>query len=167
MAAAAPRTFFSIVEQPDTVQLQGAAAQVPIAAGQMIIGHCTFTDGTATGPGIFLVLRQLSTKTYLLAPFGTTDGDWSKWLSDKSTVKAVLWRSPKDVITDEDELLRRWRVVSGKGEEPKKSDYESFGKKIADGVAKKWAFFNDLVVSDKPPPQAATVPHFSVSVKYK
>ena len=159
-AATATRSFVGLVEQPDTVQLRGAAAQTPMTAGQMVVGNGTFNDGSATGLGIFLVLRQVSAKTYLLAPFGTNDGDWSAWLSEKSTVKAVLWRSTKDPIPEDDELLRRWQVVSEKGEVPKKDDYVSYGKKIADGILKKWEFLNELVVSEKPPPEAATDPFY-------
>ena len=48
----------------------------------------------------------------------------------------MLWRSAKDPVPDEEELLRRWRVVSEKGEVPQKSDYVAFGNKIADGMQK-------------------------------
>ena len=163
-AAIATRSFVGLVEQPDTVQLRGAAAQTPLTAGQMIVGNGTFPDGSATGKGIFLVLRQSSAKTYVLAPFGSEDGDWSAWLEDKTSVKAVLWRSTKDPVPENDELLRRWQIVSEKGVVPKKEDYVSYGKKIAEGILKKWNFLNELVVSEKPPPEAATDPHFSVSV---
>ena len=126
----------------------------------MIVGCGTWSDGLSTDLGIFLVLRQLSAKSYLLAPFGSKDADWAKWLADKSNVKAVLWRNAKDPVPEDDELLRHWRVVSGKGEVPQKSDYEAFGRKIADGIQKKWEFLNELVVSEKPPPKAATDPFF-------
>ena len=159
-AATAARCFVGLVAQPDTLQLRGSAAQTPLTAGQMIVGNGTYTDGSATGPGIFLVLRQLDATEYLLAPFGTTDGDWSQWLGDKSSEKTVLWRNAKDPIPEEKELLRRWQVISEKGEVPKKSDYVEYGKKIAEGIEKKWSFLNDLVVSERPPPQAATVPPF-------
>ena len=141
-ATAATHTYVGLVEQPDTVLLRGAAAQTPMSAGQMIVGSGTFTDGSATDLGIFVVLRQVSAKTYLLAPFGTKDVDWAKWLDERTTVKAVLWRATKDPIPDDDELLRRWRIVSEKGEVPQKSDYVAFGKKIADGIEKKWEFLN-------------------------
>ena len=156
--------FACLVEHPEGVRLKGAAAQTPLRAGQMVIGHGTYEDGSETGPGAFLVLRQLGAKEYLLAPFGTSDGDWSSYLSDKTTVKAVLLRTAKDAVPKDKELLRRWRVVSESGEVPKRADYEIFGKKIADGVEQKWNFLNELVVSEKPPPEAATDPHFSVSV---
>ena len=163
-ATDATHSYVGLIEQPDTVVLRGAAARTPLAAGQMIVGSGTFSDGTATELGIFLVLRQVSAKSYLLAPFGTKDADWSKWLDEKTAVTAVLLRAARDPIPEDDELLRRWRVVSEKGEVPLKKDYLAFGKKIADGIEKKWAFLNELVVSEKPPPQAATVPHFSVIV---
>ena len=47
------------------------------------------------------------------------------------------------------------------GEEPKRGEYANYGKEIAYGIEKKRAFRSELVVSGKPPPQAATVPHFS------
>ena len=159
-SAAGTPSFVGLVAQAETEVLKGAAAQKPMSAGQMIIGNGTYSDGTATGLGIFLVLRQASTKVYVLAPFGSDDGDWSKWLADKSHVKAVLWRNESDPIPKEDELLRRWRVVSEKGEAPQKSDYSAFGKTIADGILKKWEFLNELVVSEKPPPEAATDPFY-------
>ena len=81
----------------------------------MIVANGTFTDGSATDVGIFLVLRQIGAKQYLLAPFGTCDGDWAKWLSEKSSLRATLWRSVKDPIPDDSELLRRWQIVSEKG----------------------------------------------------
>ena len=139
-SAAGTPSFVGLVAQDETEVLKGAAAQKPMSAGQMIIGNGTYSDGTATGLGIFLVLRQASAKVYVLAPFGSDDGDWSKWLADKSHVKAVLWRNESDPIPKVDELLRRWRVVSQKGEAPQKSDYSAFGKTIADGILKKWEF---------------------------
>ena len=153
-------SFVGLVAQADTEQLKGALALKPLSAGQMLIGNGTYSDGSSTGLGIFLVLRQASAKTYVLAPFGSEDGDWSKWLAEKSHVKAVLLRSVKDSVPKEDELLRRWRIVSEKGVTPQKSDYGSFGKTIADGILKKWKFLNELVVSEKPPPEAATDPIF-------
>ena len=159
-AIAAPYNFVGVVAQPDTEQLKGAAARVPLSAGQMIVGNCTFEDGTATGLGVFLVLRQASTKTFVLAPFGSQDAEYSKWLSKQIYLKAVIWRSEKDPIPEDDELLRRWRVVSDIGEEPQRKDYEMFGKTIADNISKKWAVLNELVVSEKPPPEAATDPFY-------
>ena len=157
-------TYVGLTAQPGVEQLRGALAQRPLEAGQMIVGCGTWSEGTPTDLGVFLVLRQLSAKSYLLAPFGSKDACWDKWLADKSSVKAVVWRHAKDAVPEEDELLRYWRVVSGKGEVPQKNDYVAFGKKIADGIVKKWNFLNELVVSDKPPPEAATDPHFSVIV---
>ena len=163
-STASPYNFISVVAQPDTEQLKGAAACVPLSAGQMIVGNGTYADGTATGLSVFLVLRQSSTKTFVLAPFGSEDVEYGKWLSKRMYIKAVIWRSEKDPVPEDDELLRRWRVVSEIGEEPQRKDYEMFGKTIADNISKKWAVLNELVVSDKPPPQAATDPHFSVIV---
>ena len=160
----AVHTYVGLAAQPGVEQLRGAAAQRPLEAGQMIVGCGTWSEGTPTDLGIFLVLRQLSAKSYLLAPFGSKDAHWDKWLADKLSVKAVLLRQAKDSVPEDDELLRYWRVVSGKGEIPQKNDYVAFGKKIADGIVKKWNFLNELVVSDKPPPEAATDPHFSVIV---
>ena len=106
--AAAPLRFVGLVAQDDTVILSGEAARVPLQAGQTIVANGTFSDGSGTKPGIFLVLRQLSTKEYLLGPLGTLDKDWSKWLRDRASVRAVLWGSAKDPIPEDEELLRRW-----------------------------------------------------------
>ena len=158
--SAVARSYVGLVAQLDVEVLRGAATQRPLQAGQMIVGCGTWSDGSSTDLGIFMVLRQINAKSYMLAPFGTKDADWAKWLADKSHVKAVLWRHAKDPIPENEELLRRWRIVSEKGEEPQKNDYVVFGKKVAEGIAKKWEFLNELVVSEKPPPEAATAPPF-------
>ena len=159
-AAASPLRFVGLVAQEDTEVLTGDAARVPLRAGQTIVANGTFTDGTATKTGIFLVLRQLNGKKYLLAPLGTLDKDWGKWLRDHSSVKAILWGSAKDPIPEDDELLRRWSVVAERGVLPRNVDIQDYGKKIVGGIAKQWAFLNDLVVADGPAPQAVTVPNF-------
>ena len=74
-AADATHKYVGLIEQPDTEVLRGAAARTPLAAGQMIVGSGTFSDGSATDFGIFLVLRQVSAKSYMLAPFGSKDAD--------------------------------------------------------------------------------------------
>ena len=157
-SAATPLRFVGVVAQDNTEMLRGDAARVPLQAGQTIVANGTFTDGSGTKAGIFLVLRQLNAKKFLLGPLGTLDKDWSKWLRDHASVKAVLWGSTKDPIPEEEELLRRWCVVAERGEEPRPGDLEEFGTKIVEGVAKQWGFLNDLVVSDAPAPQAVTVP---------
>ena len=35
-------------------------------------------------------------------------------------------------------------------------DYVAYGKKVTGAIEEKWKFLNELVVSEKPPPQAAT-----------
>ena len=54
----------------------------------------------------------------------------------------------------------KWRVVSDVGEVPNSKDY-GVRKSMVKDLAKKWRFLNELVVSEKPPPQAATVPRFT------
>ena len=160
MASSATMSYVGLVEQPETMLLKGAAAQRPLTAGQTIVGVGTYTDGSPTGPGIFLVLRQSGPLEFVLAPLGTNDGDWSRWLSSRSSVKTLLWRDSKEAVPEEQELLRRWCVMGEKDVEPQKKDYLSFGKKIAEEIGEKWLFLNDLVVSDRPPPQAVTVPFY-------
>ena len=63
-------------------------------------------------------------------------------------------------MTEGKELFNNWRVVSEVGEVPNSKDYGEFKKSLVKDLAKRWHFLNDLVVSEKPPPQAATVPHF-------
>ena len=47
------------------------------------------------------------------------------------------------------------------GEVPKSGDHANYGKEFAYVIDKKRAFRSELVVSGKPPPQAATDPLFS------
>ena len=90
-----------------------------------------------------------------MSPLGSSDEYWEVYLSTAPTVKARLWRSAKDAIpSDTEKLLRRWRVVSGAGEVPKKKDQLGFSKSIVEGLIRKWDFLNELVVSEKPAPEA-------------
>ena len=120
------------------------------------MGCGTHSNGFSTGLGVFRVLRQVSARTYALAPFGSKNAGWAEWLSGKLAVKAVLMRGAKEIIPKEDELLRRWRIVSEKGEKPQMKDYMAYGKKVTEAIEEKWKFLNELVVSEKPPFQAAT-----------
>ena len=63
-------------------------------------------------------------------------------------------RDANEAIPTDKELFRRWRIVSGAKEVPKKSDYVGFAKGILEGPVRKWEFLNELVVSEKPAPQA-------------
>ena len=154
MSTVANPPFACLVPQEGSEQLKGAQALKPLTAGQMIIAHGTYEDGSETGPGVFLILRQTGAKEYVLSPLGSSDEYWEAYLSTAPTVKAQLWRNAKDAIPSDIELLRRWRVVSGAGEVPKKSDYVGFSKPIVEGLIRKWDFLNALVVSEKPAPQA-------------
>ena len=127
-------SYVGLVAQPEVEQLRGAYAQKPFEAGQMIVGCGSWPDNTPTDYGIFLVLRQLDSKRYLMAPLGTKDVEWGKWLAEKANVKVMLWRKVTDNVPEDEELLRNWRIVSEKGEEPQKDDYAAFGSKIADGL---------------------------------
>ena len=158
--AASDAPFVGLFAQPDAEVLRGDAARTPLVAGQMIMGCGTHSNGFSTGLGVFLVLRQVSARTYALAPFGSKDAGWAEWLSGKLAVKAVLMRGAKESIPKVDELLRRWRIISEKGEKPQMKDYVAYGKKVTDAIEEKWKFLNELVVSEKPLPQAATVPLF-------
>ena len=128
-ASDAPHKCVGLFAQPDTEVLRGDAARVPLIAGQMIVGGGTYPDGSATGLGVFLVLRHIGGRTYALAPFGSKDAGWAEWLSGKQAVKAVLMRGAKDPVPKEDELLRRWRIISEKGEKPQKKDYVAYGRR--------------------------------------
>ena len=101
-------------------------------------------------------MRQTDSRQYVLAPLGSADEYWESYLSRLPTVKAVLWRNASDTMPANTELLVRWRILSEVGEVPKKKDYGGIGlgKPIVEGLSKKWHFLNDLVVSEKPPPQA-------------
>ena len=89
-----------------------------------------------------------------MLPLASSDEYWETYLSSAPTVKALLWRDANEAIPTDKELLRRWRIVSGANEVPKKSDYVGFAKGILEGLVRKWEFLNELVVSEKPAPQA-------------
>ena len=147
-------SFACLVAQDGAERLTGAAAKQPLIAGQTIIAHGTHDDGSETGAGIFLVLRQVNARMYVLAPLGSSDEYWESYLSQMPTVEAVLWRNASDTMPAGTELLGRWRIVTEAGEVPKSKDYGGFNKPILDRLTKKWHFLNELVVSEKPPPQA-------------
>ena len=56
------------------------------------------------------------------------------------------------------ELLQRWRVVAEPGQEPKMRDFEGMPNPITAAIIPKWKFLNELVVSEKPQPQAGNDP---------
>ena len=152
-AMASLANFVCLVPQPEAEVLKGIKAQQPLTVGDMIIGYGTFADGSEVGPGIFLVLRQTGANEYVLSPLGSPDEYWETYLAKAPTGKAVIWRDAKDEIPGDKELLRRWKIISN-GEVPKKKDYAGFPKQIVEGLARKWQFLSELVVSEKPPPQA-------------
>ena len=154
--------FACLVPQPGAEVLKGSLAQQPLTAGDMVIAYGTFADGGEAGPGIFLVLRQTGAKEYVLSPFGSRDEYWETYLAKHRSIKAILWRSAKDEIPADKEMLRRWKVVS-RGEVPKKKDYFGFPKLVVEGLAKKWQFLNELVVSETTT-RGGNGPPFSVSV---
>ena len=154
MASSTIASYVCLVAQDGATRLTGALAKQPLKAGQTIVAHGTHEDGSETGSGIFLVLRQVSARKYVLAPLGSADEYWDSYLSQMPTVKAILWRDASETMPADTELLGRWRIVSEVGEVPKKRDYGDFEKPIVEGLSKKWHFLNELVVSEKPPPQA-------------
>ena len=44
------------------------------------------------------------------------------------------------------------------GQEPVKSDYDRFPQTMVDSIIPRWRFLNELVVSEKPQPQAGNDP---------
>ena len=136
------------------MKITGALAKQPLKAGQTIIAHGTHEDSSEIGAGIFLVLRQMGAREYMLAPLGSADEYWESYLSQMPTVKAVLWRDASETMPPEKELIVRWRIVSEVGEAPQNKDFRDFGKAVVEGLSRKWHFLNELVVSEKPPPQA-------------
>ena len=157
--------YVSLIPHAEAEQLKGDKARAPLKAGQMIIAHGTFEDGTETGAGIFLILRQCSAKEYKMAPFGSVDPYWEGYLAGSAHVTVMLMRQTGDAIPADKELLRRWRIVSEAGEAPKKNDYAGFPKTILDGMSKKWKFLNELVVSERPPPEVGNDPPLKICVK--
>ena len=154
-------SYVSLMAQEGVERLTGARARHPLLAGQTIVAYGTHEDGSDTGAGIFLVLRQVSAKEYLMAPLGSADHYWQSYLAGMPTVKAMVRRTSHDAMEEGKELPVKWRVVSDVGEVPNSKDYGEFRKSLVKDLAKKWHFMNELVVSEKPPPQAATVPRFT------
>ena len=154
MSSSANASYACLVAQDGAAKVTGALVKQPLKAGQTIIAHGTHEDDSETGAGIFLVLRQMSAREYMLAPLGSADEYWESYLSQMPTVKAVLWRDASETIQAEKELIRRWRIVSEVGEAPQNKDYRDFGKSVVEGLSRRWHFLNELVVSEKPPPQA-------------
>ena len=79
-------SFVCVVAQDGAERLTGTAAKQPLLAGQTIIAHGTHEDGTETGAGIFLVLRQVNARMYMLAPLGSSDEYWDSYLSQMPAV---------------------------------------------------------------------------------
>ena len=156
MASASSAMYACFVAHDGAEQLKGKLAKGPLKPGQTIVAHGTHEDGAETGPGVFLVLRQIQSRQYVLAPLGSADEYWESYLSQLPTVKAVLRRNASDTMPANTEQLVRWRIVSEEGEVPKKKDYGGIGleKPMVEGLSKKWHFLKELVVSEKPPPQA-------------
>ena len=155
MSSASSAMYACFVAHDGAEQLKGMLAKEPLKPGQTIVAHGTHEDGEETGPGVFLVLRQIDSRQYMLAPLGSADEYWESYLSRLPTVRAVLKRKASDTTPANTEQLVRWRIVSKEGEVPKKRDYGDIGleKPMVEGLSKKWHFLNELVVSEKPPAQ--------------
>ena len=70
---AAASKLHKLCSLSDAHQLHGEKASRPLEPGQMIVARCRFEDTSETDMGAFMVLRSAkSSKTYLLAPFGTS-----------------------------------------------------------------------------------------------
>ena len=145
--------FVSCAALDSAFQLGGDRGLNPMNPGQTIIGHGTFDDGTETGPAAFVVLRNVGKQMYLLAPLGSQDPYWADHLSKTPQVRARIMRSEKCTVPSGMELIRRWRVLAEAGCEPKRDDFTFLGRSAADGIGKKWAFLNELVVADNATPQ--------------
>ena len=105
-----------------------------------------------------MVLRSLGKTTYSLAPMGTGDGYWHSHLSKTPQVRARILRGVNDAIPTDAELIRRWKTVADPGEVPDRDAFPFLGKSAVEGLRKQWKFLNELVVSDKPQPQAGNDP---------
>ena len=124
----------------------------------MIVAHGIFDDGSATEEGVFLVLRGLGNAAYVLAPLGSLDPYWGDHLAKHPQVKAKIMKTATDTVPGDFELLQRWQVISEAGQEPVKSDYDRFPQTMLDSIIPRWRFLNELVVSEKPQPQAGNDP---------
>ena len=104
------------------------------------------------------MLRGTGNLTYLLAPLGSPDPYWGDHLARQPQVKAKIMRVASDLVPADMELLRRWRVVSEPGQAPNPEDYGSLPQHITETILPKWRFLHELVVAEKPQPQAGNDP---------
>ena len=152
MAFSAPQ-YVSVAALDNAFRLTGDRAANPLSAGETILGHGTFEDGTETGAALFLVLRCTGKQTYALAPLGCKDEYWSSHLSMHPQVSARILRGSKDPVPDGSELLRRWRLLGTVGAEPDWSDVTFLGKNGVASAQKTWTFLQDFVVAEGEKPQ--------------
>ena len=158
MASLSSMPFVSLAKYDGSLVLSGDKAARPLVAGQTIVAHGLFDDGTETGPAVFVVLR-LSGKhhTYDFAPLGCTDRYWSKHLGDSPSISAKLLSRHDEKVSKDVDQITRWQVLAEPGEQPLTSALTLLGKAGAEKALKKWAFLADYVRSDK---QAGNDPPF-------
>ena len=86
------------------------------------------------------------------------DPYWGDHLAKHPQVKAKIMRTLSDVVPGDMELIQRWRLMSDPGQEPRKEDYEASPQSMVESILPRWKFLNELVVSEKPQPQAGNDP---------
>ena len=143
--------FVSVAALPDAFTLAGAKAGVPFEAGSVILGRGTFEADEETKDGWFVVLRADGKGYYSMAPLGSTDEYWGSHLERQPQVRAKLLQHAKEKLPgDGSELLRRWRVLAGAGEDPDKEDFAGLSKSGVEKAFKRLRFCRENVVSDVP-----------------
>ena len=145
--------YVAVAPVDNAFRLTGERALNPLNAGDTIVGHGTFEDGTETGPAVFLVLRSSAKHTYTMAPLGCQDEYWGSHLSQSPQVSARILRNVKDPVPADNELIRRWKLIGTSRNEPEWTDVTFLGKVGVTAAQKSWVFLQDFLVAEGQPPQ--------------
>ena len=149
MASFSSMPYVSVAKIDGTLQLTGAKAANPLAAGQTVAAYGCFDDGSETDLGIFKILRcSGKSHTYDMAPLGCVDPYWGEHLRSAPSVTAKLMTRPGEKTVEGVELLTRWRIISEAGTPPEAGELTVLGKGGAEDATKKWHFLADYVVTE-------------------
>ena len=145
--------YVAVAPVDNAFRLTGERALNPVCAGDTIVGHGAFEDGTETGPAVLLVLRSTAKHTFSMAPLACQDEYWSSHLSKFPQISARILRNLKDPVPADNELIRRWKLIGTAGSEPEWSDVTFLGKAGVTAAQKTWGFLQDFLVAEGEQPQ--------------
>ena len=141
MASLSSTPLVSVAKLAGALQLSGDRASRPFLPGQTIAAHGTFDDRSETKLGFFVVLRESGKHhCYELAPLGCLDPYWAEHLARTPSVRAKVMARHGEKMSDNTELITRWRVVAEPGDEPPTTSLEVLGKKGLEEAKTKWLF---------------------------